>query len=213
MGKFSVWFGGFLLISCVLLRLVAVRTYVIPDDDELSSSVAPSLSSGDLVLLWRFPDAAVGDLVVCRDPQDKSYDVIGRLIGKGRDNLEFRGANVSINGARMDTEGACKESIVTLYHPTDGSEVEARCGMEVIGGRTHKRAQAMGDDMYFQDSEPEIVEVSHSTHFLLSDNRVFPYDSRTYGEIDWGDCPEMIFFRLWGVKGFTDAETRFTFIK
>ena len=214
MGKFSIWFGGFLLISCLLLRLVAFRTYVIPsDDDELAFSLAPSLSPGDLVLLWRLTEASVGDLVVCRDPEDEKYDVIGRLIGKGNDKLEFSGPNVSINGARMATESACKESIVTVYHPSDSSEVKARCSMEAIGGTTHKRAQAIGDDLYFQDSDSEFVEVSHSTHFLLSDNRVFPYDSRTYGEIDWGDCPEQVVFRLWGTKGFTDAETRFTFIK
>ena len=56
-------------------------------------------------------------------------------------------------------------------------------------------------------------EVPPGNVFLLSDNRLFPYDSRDYGSVPLDSCKETVFFRLVGIKGYLDGETRFTFIQ
>jgi hypothetical protein len=49
--------------------------------------------------------------------------------------------------------------------------------------------------------------------YLVSDNRLFPYDSRDFGPVEARSCKETVFFRLVGRGGFFDAKTRFTYVR
>jgi hypothetical protein len=47
---------------------------------------------------------------------------------------------------------------------------------------------------------------------LVSDNRLFPFDSRDYGPVERSTCAETVLFRLVGRDGFFDVGRRFTYI-
>jgi signal peptidase I len=81
--------------------------------------------------------------------------------------------------------------------------------MEVVGSRTHKRANASAKVAPL----PVEAEVPEEKVYLVSDNRQFPYDSRDFGPVDRATCKETVMFRLLGAKGFGDAKTRFEFIR
>ena len=49
--------------------------------------------------------------------------------------------------------------------------------------------------------------------WLVSDNRLFPYDSRDFGAVPRETCTETIFFRLVGAGGFFDTSTRNQYIR
>ena len=56
-------------------------------------------------------------------------------------------------------------------------------------------------------------EVSEGNVFLVSDNRAFAFDSRTYGAIPRASCKESVFFRVYGAKGLGDSASRFVYIR
>jgi hypothetical protein len=49
--------------------------------------------------------------------------------------------------------------------------------------------------------------------WLVSDNRLFPYDSRDFGAVPQENCQETVFFRLVGKGGFFDTATRNQYIR
>jgi hypothetical protein len=60
---------------------------------------------------------------------------------------------------------------------------------------------------------PVDTTVEDGKVFLVSDNRLLPYDSRDFGQVDRSTCTETVVFRLVSAEGFFDAASRFTFIR
>jgi hypothetical protein len=58
-----------------------------------------------------------------------------------------------------------------------------------------------------------VVDVPEGKWFLLSDNRVFPYDSRDYGLVDADTCKETVVGRLVSKKGWMDSKNRLNYIQ
>jgi signal peptidase I len=194
-----------------LLRLTAIRWWRVPMDDPiLGASITPTLREGDLILLWRATPPRFGSLVLCPDPEEPGRVVIGRIVGEPGDTVTINGDDVSVNGKRADTEFVCDENTFKVVDPNTGSEVRQRCQIEAIGGVSHQRGAIDGDSPALQVSEREVGE---GRVFLLSDNRVYPFDSRHYGAVETAGCTESIFFRLVSRAGFLDMENRFTYIR
>jgi signal peptidase I len=194
-----------------IARLTAIRWWRVPGDDPaLEASIAPTLRGGDLVLLWRATPPAFGALVVCPDPEDASRVVIGRIVGEGRDKLTIDGDSLEINDRSVHTETNCSDAMFEISDPFTGSPVEQSCVIEDLGGVGHMRGSigsAKGAP------PPSTREVGQGKVFLVSDNRRFPYDSRSYGSIDASTCKESIFFRLVSKNGFLDVKPRFTYVR
>jgi signal peptidase I len=193
-----------------LSRAIAVRWWRIPQTEEyawLAVSVTPSLSAGDLILLWRLTEPAYGDLVLCPDPEAPGRVVVGRIVGEGKDEVKIDGSHMTVNGKRIVTETGC--DAFEIADPQTGIERKLGCEMEVVGSRTHARGNAD------PKAPPVPVEstVPEGKVYLVSDNRQFPYDSRDFGPVDRTSCRETVFFRLLGAGGFTDWRARFTFIR
>lgn len=147
---------------------------------------------------------------MCPEPKAPERVVVGRLLGESRDTVEIEGSSVTINNHHFTTEHACSEHTVTVKHPGTGEPVEQTCGMEKVGGTVHPRADATG-----QTIRPARVTatVPEGRVFLVSDNRLFPYDSRDYGPVERSTCTESVFFRLVGRDGFFDVGRRLTYIR
>lgn len=208
--------GWTLLVTAAvigLLRIVAIRWVQLPSrgvDAELSASVAPSLEGGDWVLLWRLTRPGLGDLVICPDPDDTSNIVIGRIAAEGGDTVMIQGHTLLINDNKPLVEYNCTEQTFSLIDPDTEKDLEIYCDMEELGEKLHMR----GHNAKLKVKERRFEKtVEPGKVFLLSDNRVRPFDSRHFGTIDRQTCTETVFFRLVSEKGFFDGERRLTYIR
>jgi signal peptidase I len=194
-----------------ILRLTLIRWWQIPSDDpQLSASLAPGLSAGDWVLLWRGTEPNFTSLVLCDDPANEGEIVIGRILGEGGDSVVAKGNIVSVNGSKGYSPTTCEPAKLLVESPDTGEEVELRCSVEEFGSTWYHKATLVGGSAQagFVDTQ---VEPNHV--FLISDNRVFPFDSRHFGPVPRASCEERVFFRLWSADGFGDAKNRFDFIR
>lgn len=199
---------GGLLVGAA--RAVALRWWQVPTDDPyLEASIAPTLRAGDWIILWRFSPARLGDLVMCPEPAAPDRVVIGRIAGVEGDSVEVNGSSLRINGKRVGTEGSCTRDSFSIDDPKTGERVTQRCDMEVLGSGRHLRGNVA------DAAAPATFKtrVEDGEVFLLSDNRAFPYDSREFGLVDATTCKETVVFRLIGVRGYGDVESRFVFIR
>lgn len=209
--KFLFWFALVVGVIVGALRLTVLRWWRVPaDDPQLVASIAPSLRGGDLVLLWRGSPPSFGDLVVCDSPEYEGEKVIGRIAAEARDSIEIKREQLTVNGSIVRPETACDERTFIVPHPTTEAEVEQHCDMEALGGRTHMRGQASDSKYPIRDVKTEVGE---GMVFLVSDNRLFPYDSRHYGSVDRTTCKETVFFRLVSAQGYFDRDGRFTVVR
>lgn len=205
--KFLAWMCVLAAILTGFLRLVAIRWWQVPlDDPELAASLEPSVGEGDWLILWRLTKPSFGDLVLCPDPYDPDFVVIGRIAGEGGDRIRIQGNDVWINRRKMATESACSPRERDFVDPRDGSSVRLLCNIEVMGAKRHMRLSGKRTDR-FETSVPA-GEV-----FLVSDNRHAPFDSRDYGTIERDSCKETVIFRLMGPDGLGDVERRFTLVE
>lgn len=209
--RFLLWVA--LAIGIVIggLRATAIRWWRVPEGDPyLEASIAPSLRGGDLIILWRLTEPKYGDLVLCPEPDAPDRVVIGRVVGEGGDKVKVEGAKLEVNGRGVETEHACSPPRFMTVHPTTSSEIEQRCDVEALAGHSHMRGGTAGEKVL---PAPVNTTVEDGKVFLVSDNRLFPYDSRDFGQVDRTTCKETVIFRLVSRAGFFDAVSRFTFIR
>jgi signal peptidase I len=191
-----------------LARATAIRWYKIPTDDPyLQASVAPTLSGGDWILLWRLTKPGFGDLALCAEPKAEHRSVIGRIVAVGRDKVEIRGAELIVNNRRMGNENADNPTF-TVTDPATKQELEQPQDKEDLVGRVHLR----GGLPKGRTRDPVTLTAEPGSAVLVSDNRLFPYDSRDFGLVPLETCKEMVIYRLVSAKGFGDLETRLSWI-
>jgi signal peptidase I len=194
-----------------LARLTAIRWWRVPSNDPyLTASISPSVRGGDLVLLWRLTKPGFGDLVMCPEPKHPERIVVGRIVGVGRDELEVNGADITLNHKRLSVEGNCTERTFMEHDPGTGFEVEQHCSIEDLGGSTNFRGEIPAEAVHPGDVKTVVPD---NQVWLVSDNRLFPYDSRDYGAVPQETCNETVFFRLVSAKGFFDPSSRNQYIR
>jgi signal peptidase I len=209
-------FVGFAVVVLGLLvaalRLTCLRWWQVPEDDpDLAASVAPTLAPGDWLILWRASAPGFGDLVTCPDPENPGDVFIARIAGEPGDVLVVDDTgNITVNGARAQSEHACETPKLRVDNPRNGEPVELRCGIEQLGGVHHKRALVPASGL---KPAPVKHEVDPGSLFLISDNRAMPFDSRDFGSLPKASCNETIIFRLVSRLGFSDVRTRLSWIQ
>jgi signal peptidase I len=206
----------FLLMVAVVLaalvgiaRATAIRWWRVPvDDPYLEASIAPTLRGGDLIILLRRGRPMFGDLVLCPEPGKPERVVIGRIAGVEGQTVEIKGTRVYIDGRRAGNHGSCRDSFFSTINPANRAEVQQTCEQEELGSRVHMRGNVPEGQ-----SPPDVkLAVGVGQILLLSDNRLYPYDSRDFGLVDRETCTERVVFRLMGRQGFEDVESRLSII-
>ncbi len=209
--RFVFWVALVVGVIVGIARATAIRWWRVPEGDPyLEASIAPTLRGGDLLILWRLTEPKFGDLVVCPEPGAPERVVIGRIVGEAGDVVKADGARLEVNGRQAATEHACDPQKFTVYHPSTSNEVEERCDIEAVAGHSHMRGAPAGQKVL---PKPVDQTVDEGRVFLISDNRLLPYDSRDFGLVDRSTCIETIGFRLVSREGYFDSASRFTFIR
>lgn len=191
-------------------RLFLIDVWKIPENStSFAISTEPTLSEGDLVLLLTRGEPGFGDLVRCTDPEDASAFVVGRIGGLASDSVVATGHGLVVNGKKYDSEMACPEPSSTVVHPVSGEKVTLVCDQVQMGGRLHYRGIATKREIF----TPIQANVGAGMVFLVSDDRSYPHDSRTFGAIPLASCKNRIFFRLWSKDGWADDKRRLSYIR
>lgn len=202
------WTLGAVIVIALLLRLLLLDVWTLPDDAFLGASVAPALAAGDTVLLLTRGEPGFGDLVRCPDPQDPSAFVVGRIAGVEGDTVVTEGRRLTVNGRIYESESACAQQKVFVKHPETLKDVELTCDVVPMGGGWHYRVSSVSP---YQEQK-KTAKVGPGKVFLISDNRTMHDDSRDFGLVDRATCKERFFFRLWGKGGWDDDKTRLSYI-
>ena len=161
-------------------------------------------------MLWRLTEPDFGDLVMCPEPGAPERVVLGRILGESNDEIRFTSGQVALNRRQIRTERNCLKPKFEVMHPDQNTPIEQSCSIEDLDGVLHPRGDVTGTPTKATSEE---TKVPAGEVFLVSDNRLFPYDSRDYGTVPRASCTEAVFFRLWGRNGFRDVENRFTYIR
>lgn len=209
MFRFLFWVALILGVVIGTARATIIRWWRVPSDDLfLTSSISPSVRAGDLILLWRGTKPSFGDLVLCPEPKRTDRVVIGRLLGEENDALQIKGSNVIVNRKRLADEGNCSTGVFTEVNPGTRIPVEQHCSLEEAGANVYQRGNVT------EGVAPSDVDttVPDEHVWLVSDNRMFPYDSRDFGPVLRETCTEKVFFRLLGSGGYFDVKTRNQYI-
>ncbi len=210
--RFMLWAVGGFIVLCVIARLLLFESWVLPDYETepfLATSIEPSLSGGDTVLVLTRGTPGFGDLVRCPDPEDAGRWIIGRIAGEEGDTVEVSGRSLQVNNKRYNASDACTEPYFYVKHPDSGTELEMQCARIDMGSGWHYRGTARKHKKLNNKRK----QVGTGMVFLLSDNRDLHDDSRDFGTLPAESCKERIVFRLWGADGFGDSKRRFTVIR
>jgi signal peptidase I len=199
---------GVLAVVGGVLRATVFEPWTVPDDPILALSIAPTLSGGDVVLLWTVGERGFGELVRCPDPEDPQRWVVGRIVGLPGDTVEVSPQGiVTVNGTRYNVSDACTDSRIELQDDK-GNQYELTCSRVEMAGGWHYRGMVAGESA----DRPITHEVGPDLVYLLSDDRTLHDDSRDFGAVDKASCKDLIAFRLWGKDGFFSSKTRFDYV-
>ena len=181
----------------VIFFVLVVRTFIFEPFRIPSSSMMPTLLTGDFIYVNKFSyglklpvlhDTVIevgkperGDIVVFRFPKDQSQDYIKRVVGLPGDKIYYDviKKELYVNDKKVDQVfvGPYKG---LMDNPKDKGLIEKK---EVIDGREHKlmtRNFVSSTPINYVDT---VVPEGH--YFALGDNRDNSADSR-----DWGFIPE-----------------------
>lgn len=210
--RFLVWSALILGVVIGVARITAIRWVRLPMNDPVfETSVLPTLEGGDLLLLWRLSQPTFGDLVLCPEPQFPDRYVVGRILGEGGDQVRLKDGQVFVNGKSFVNERSCDPPTIEYPHPDrDSEQVKQPCSWEDAAGTLHMVGGVSGAKISPFEQQSQVPE---GHWFLVSDNRLFPYDSRDFGLVDKSTCKEIVLGRLVSRRGWTDSKRRMTYIQ
>lgn len=209
--RFLVWTIVIVGAFVAVLRATAIRWFRLPVDDPVfEASIAPTLRGGDLIVAVRITRPLFGDLVVCPEPGAPHRYIIGRIVGEAGDSIRIADGLVFVNEKGYRIERACDPPDFTHLDPNTGEEVTQACRWEALASHLHQMGSLEGHKVSPIERQYNVEE---GTFFLLSDNRLFPYDSRDYGLVEVESCKETVVARIVSKDGWMDVERRLDYIQ
>lgn len=201
-----LWITAIALVVGTVLYFTMLEPWTIPTDDlQLAASIEPVLAAGDYVLVSRSYTNDTGALVRCTDPDVPGRFVIGRIVSKTGEAIDFRGGILFIDNHTPPASAACEVPRYTLRHPTTNEEIELNCLNEELGGGFHPTLRAK-----VADKDTHVI-VDPGQVFLASDNRAMHSDSRDFGTVPTLSCQRIV-LRMWSGSGIGDGQHRFNIV-
>jgi len=184
---------GTLAVGLTALRLFFVDLVTVPH-----SSMAPTLTAGDRVLVWRRADADLGDIMLCQHPLRPDALVMGRVVALAGHAIESQDERLILDDEPLSkVEWA---SNMRFYDAVREKLANVRVGRVDYHGQ-HRHAFILHEGDVFQLRRYNVARGV----YLLGDNRSEPAaDSRSFGEVDVIKCKGQVFMRLWPAPRHND---------
>jgi signal peptidase I len=188
--RFLAWVLGIVGVVALALYAFVFDVWTVPGDDPLlAASIAPTLSPGDVVVVWRRPGLDHGYLARCPDPEAPGRFVVARAIAKGGETVSFDAEIVSVDGHHTPSAQRCEPADVVVHDPTSNSDLSLACEVEEYGEMDFSVLRSFVSPK----SSPPKHTVEPRQWFLVSDDRHVHLDSRDYGEVDPHVCEHVLF--------------------
>ncbi|MBJ7602659.1 MAG: signal peptidase I [Candidatus Dormibacteraeota bacterium] len=166
-----------LQVGLLALGLYLVIHFVVQPVHVLGSSMYPTLKDQDYVIAvtvgYRFQPPQRGDIVIMRDPYDRSKDFIKRVVGLPGDRFLMKAGRVYINGQ------AVNEAYVN-------QEPETQFPDYPVPPDRDQQGRQLGPDEFF----------------VLGDNRNRSNDSRYFGPVKRDQIEGRAWLRVLPLTGF-----------
>jgi signal peptidase I len=180
-------------LSITFVGILLIRTYVITPFIVPSSSMSPTITKGDFVLVDRQAyvreSPKTGDLVVYDDKEGNQFMLIKRIVGMPGDVIEYRDKKLSINGVTLDTS----------EHYTIEGEALNTLITRLPNGHEHA-IQIDQNKKRFDDGKWVVPE---NEYFVLGDNRDFSVDSRYTGTVPLENVHGKLFRKVMSWTNFS----------
>jgi signal peptidase I len=189
-----------------------------------SSSMLPTLHSGDLVLVNKFTygirlpiinkkvievnDPQRGDVVVFRYPRDISQNFVKRIIGVPGDHITYQDKRLTVNGQTtaytplndywvpaVDVFKQLSENLAGVQHRVLNTKGTPTLNLSGVYDFAHKDACS-----YLQDGSGFTCMVPAENYFMMGDNRDHSADSRYWGFVPDKNIVGKAFF-VWMTLG------------
>ncbi len=177
-------------LAVVMVRANVVELFRIP-----SSSMLPTLTIGDHILvskfnygfmlpfsqwtLFRWAEPKRGEVIVFVYPKDTSLFYIKRVVGVPGDTIQIQGRRLLINGVEAVKQAVTDPGEIKVA--TDALPLKGTLFREEIGAVSHlvqhtsrSEPEASAEDRYV---------VGPDEFFVMGDNRDDSYDSRSWGNV------------------------------
>lgn len=184
--------GLFVFIVIVVLAAVIGRIFFFELVQTNSYSMIPTLTAGDLFIVKTVGKLGLGDVAVCRNPEDEANMVVLRIVG-------IPGQSVSgwRNHIKLDGDVVQHDVVDPIFYEdnTSGETLKyaVRIAWEYVGGQRYEVAlMDKGGRRDFRE-----VTVPDDSFYLVGDNRNMAQDSRNFGPVPIDSCIGKAVFLLW----------------
>ena len=177
------WLESLLVIAVLA---ITIRSFIVAPFKIPSSSMVPTLVTGDFIFVWRFPYGLRipftdiqffptapkrGDVLVFDYPEDRSKDFIKRLVGLPGDEIRYQDNRLYINGKEMSllADGAYAYTMEGGLVDVSGKFEE---DLEGVRHKVLRKKETIRDGVW---------TVPEGQYFMLGDNRNNSRDSRFWG--------------------------------
>lgn len=179
---------GFIVLLAAIVGGV-IFTLFVTIVDVGHNAMAPTMTLGDRVLVWKSEKFALGQVVLCEHPRQAGAYVMGRIVGRPGHTVNIEHGQLTIAGK---TPHLGRTEVVDFHDAELGRTVRMRMTEEDILDRVHRIFVREGSTARM--TRPHEVK---SGLFLMNDNRTHRgEDSRYYGEVNPERCIGRIFMRL-----------------
>lgn len=100
MEKFKKYIKEFVPYIVIILIVVLLRTFIITPVRVSGDSMVPTLTDGEIMLLYKLSDIKRNDIVVVKTSGADGY-IIKRVIAMPNETVEYENGNLYINGKKQ----------------------------------------------------------------------------------------------------------------
>jgi len=150
--------------------------------------MAPNLIRGDKVLVYLHASLDIGSPAVCRNPQDPSKQVLGRILGKPGDRVEIKRSAFYLNGNQSEVSSEGEYVLVDDRKTEAPQTVKLINQIETVGMMRYHILWPEKGSRLSRRRQMREKGIDEGEYFLLADNRAFGEDSRVYGNVEISSC-------------------------
>jgi signal peptidase I len=167
-----------------LLIVLPIRYFLFQPFLVQGASMEPNFSSGDYLIVdeisYRFRMPQRGETIVFYYPKDKNQRFIKRIIG-------LPGETVYILGTEV-------------YVKTLDNKI-----LDFSGLQYSKGIDAQENEIFKQalENRSQKIYLKEDEYFVMGDNRLHSYDSRSWGPVARKDIIGRVILRLWPINNIT----------